>query len=114
MSFKDMVQQDVTTVFLNMDELADLHNVNGKEAVCVLDIVTVAGISASFTMHSRNAQYTSETMMVGDRMLYIKSDFFAYPPKKEQRLDIDGKAFVILDTRENRGLMEIHLRDIRA
>lgn len=47
-------------------------------------------------------------------MLYIKSDFFAYPPKKEQRLDIDGKAFVILDTRENRGLMEIHLRDIRA
>ena len=82
MSFKEMVQQDVTTVFLNMDELADLHNVNGKEAVCVLDIVTVAGISASFTMHSRNAQYTSETMMVGDRMLYIKSDFFAYPPKR--------------------------------
>lgn len=114
MSFKEMVQQDVTAVFLNMDELADVHTVNGREAVCVLDIVTVSGISASFTMHSRNAQYTSETMMVGDRMLYIKSDFFAVPPKKEQRLDIDGKVYVILDTRENRGLMEVHLRDIMA
>ena len=35
--FKDMVAVDVKRIFLNPDEFAEKHNIDGKEILCVLD-----------------------------------------------------------------------------
>lgn len=39
MSFKDQLNQDIQTVFLNTDEFAELHSINGKEIGCIVDSV---------------------------------------------------------------------------
>ena len=37
MSFKELVEQDNRTVFMNLDEFADIHVINGKEIPCIID-----------------------------------------------------------------------------
>ena len=37
MSFKDQIKQDLSDVFLNLDEFADLHRIEGKEVPVVID-----------------------------------------------------------------------------
>lgn len=35
-AFKDMVEADIVNVFLNLDELAEIHNLDGVECACVI------------------------------------------------------------------------------
>ena len=37
MSFKDQIRQDLDAVFLNVDEFAELHRIEGKEIPVVVD-----------------------------------------------------------------------------
>lgn len=39
MSFKDQMNQDIQTVFINTDEFAELHSINGQEIGCIVDSV---------------------------------------------------------------------------
>ena len=36
--FKDAVKADVKSVFLNLDEFADMHDINGASIRCVVDV----------------------------------------------------------------------------
>lgn len=35
--FKDLVESDVKSVFLDENEFAETHNINGKDVTCVVD-----------------------------------------------------------------------------
>ena len=37
MSFKDQIKQDLSDIFLNLDEFADLHRIEGKVVPVVID-----------------------------------------------------------------------------
>ena len=45
MSFKDQIKQDLSDVFLNLDEFADLHRIEGKEVPVVIDSDIMAKLS---------------------------------------------------------------------
>ena len=45
MSFKDQIKQDLSDVFLNLDEFADLHRIEGNEAPVVIDSDIMAKLS---------------------------------------------------------------------
>lgn len=36
-AFKDAVQKDVKSVFINLNEFADEHELNGQKVVCIVD-----------------------------------------------------------------------------
>ena len=36
-SFREMLQDDVDSVFLNEEEFAEIHEINGKKIKCVID-----------------------------------------------------------------------------
>lgn len=40
--FKQMVENDIRSTFLNMDEFADVHSIDGSDVVCVVDTNTGA------------------------------------------------------------------------
>ena len=46
-AFKDAVANDVMAVFLNEDEFADVHEVNGERVSCVIDKDMVQEADAS-------------------------------------------------------------------
>lgn len=35
--FKDMVARDALTVFMNMEEFAEVHDINGRRLRCIID-----------------------------------------------------------------------------
>lgn len=35
--FKDMVARDALTVFMNMEEFAEVHEINGRRLRCIID-----------------------------------------------------------------------------
>ena len=37
MNFKDMVAEDISGVFLNLEEFGDKHTIGKKETICILD-----------------------------------------------------------------------------
>ena len=39
MSFKDQLNQDIQTVFINTDEFAEMHSINGTKIGCIVDSV---------------------------------------------------------------------------
>ena len=45
MSFKDQIKQDLSDIFLNLDEFADLHRIEGKEVPVVIDSDIMAKLS---------------------------------------------------------------------
>ena len=45
MSFKDQIKQDLSDIFLNLDEFADLHRIEGKEVPVVIDSDLMAKLS---------------------------------------------------------------------
>ena len=45
MSFKDQIKQDLSDVFLNLDEFADLHRIEGNEVPVVIDSDIMAKLS---------------------------------------------------------------------
>ena len=45
MSFRDQIKQDLSDVFLNLDEFADLHRIEGKEVPVVIDSDIMAKLS---------------------------------------------------------------------
>lgn len=49
MSFKDQIKQDLSDIFLNLDEFADLHRIEGKEVPVVIDSDIMAKLSKSAT-----------------------------------------------------------------
>lgn len=45
MSFKDQIKQDLSDVFLNLDEFADIHRIEGNEVPVVIDSDIMAKLS---------------------------------------------------------------------
>lgn len=112
MSFKDNLETDLEEVFFNPEELADEHEINGVSCLCVLDTSDHLSDNATFTVHSRNMQYKSETLQLGDRVLFIQKKYVEKQPKVGEYFYIDEDTYQVVDVTDAWGMYQIHLRDI--
>lgn len=104
MSFKDQVAKDITAVFINPLEFADLHNIDGQDVMCVVD----DDIVQERTGGDQSMEY--DGVFFTEKMLYIKEDFFLQPPIKDERIRLDGDIFTVQQVSNNMGMLEIELR----
>lgn len=93
--FKDMVARDALTVFMNMEEFAGLHEINGRRLRCIIDT---------------NEADTAPTMYEGVYTLLTT----VYVLSSEMRalavdeiLTIDGVIFVVKHVSDEDGLIVI-------
>ena len=87
MGFKDIVADDISGVFLNLEEFGDKHTIGKKETICILD---------------------EERFMKG-LTLFIEKSFFKYPPHSGEKILVDGIRYCVEETKEDMGLLEIDL-----
>lgn len=86
MNFKTMVAQDIDTVFLNENEFADHHDINGVWMPCVIDFDVTLGADTALEGVFRNAitihikagslherPVENEPIYVDDRMYFVRS-----------------------------------------
>ena len=106
-SFKDLVQRDVKTVFLNLEEFGETHEVNGKQMTVVLD--DVENIEREKRMKSHmDGIYARQVFM------FVASEDFGILPKQGALVTLDRKRYQVMDATDESGIFSITLEANRS
>ena len=98
MTFKDEIANDLKNVFLDIDEFAETHLVEGKEIKCVIDNDSL-----------KNRQGSAE-IGIDESTLLLFAQVEDLPKRqKGGLLNVDHKEYMIDDWKVNFGMAEIVL-----
>ena len=98
MTLKDEITNDIDNVFLNLGDFAEIHLVDGKEILCVLDD------------ESLKTRQGSAEIGIDESTLLLFAKVVDLPKKtKGGFLNIDHKQYMIDDWKINFGMAEIVL-----
>lgn len=106
MSFKDQIKQDLSDVFLNLDEFADLHRIEGKEVPVVID-------SDMLEKLSKIGDNRIHGMDEADMVIMGKASDFPENLDLGRLLNLDGREVIVVTTTSEMGLVQIAVRQNR-
>lgn len=103
MSFKDQIKQDLSDVFLNLDEFADLHRIEGKEVPVVIDSDIMAKLS-------KIGDNRIHGMDEADMVIMGKASDLPENLDPGRLLNLDGREVIVVTTTSEMGLVQIAVR----
>lgn len=106
MSFKDQIKQDLSDVFLNLDEFADLHRIEGKEVPVVID-------SDMLEKLSKIGDNRIHGMDEADMVIMGKAPDLPENLDPGRLLNLDGREVIVVTTTSEMGLVQIAVRQNR-
>lgn len=106
MSFKDQIKQDLSDIFLNLDEFADLHRIEGKEVPVVIDSDIMAKLS-------KNGDNRIHGMDEADMVIMGKASDLPENLDPGRLLNLDGREVIVVTTMSEMGLVQIAVRQNR-
>jgi len=100
--FKDHLAADLAC-FINLDEFADSHSINGKEVPAIID-----------DNNDRQFQPSSngppgQGLYLGDKVLFVKQSDLGYVPAIDGVLDLDGNINTVVKVSKVGGILAITL-----
>ena len=111
MIFKDVIKQDIKSVFMNFNEFGEIHKLNGKKKLVIVDenelterekrILNRDGIKGE-GLHKRQL------------LFYIEAEKFGTLPSPGNLLNFDGKDYNITDANDEDGIYSISLEAKRS
>lgn len=101
MNFKEVLEDDLSTVFFSLDEFAEIHNVNGRDISIVIDDNKL----------KENKMKVGEGTYVGDVLFYTKKSNFDDKPVKTERMLFDSEIYRVSDIEED---MEMYIITLEA
>lgn len=106
MSFKDQIKQDLSDIFLNLDEFADLHRIEGKEVPVVID-------SDMLEKLSKIGDNRIHGMDEADMVIMGKASDLPENLDPGRLLNLDGREVIVVTTTSEMGLVQIAVRQNR-
>ena len=106
MSFKDQIKQDLSDIFLNQDEFADLHRIEGKEVPVVIDSDIMAKLS-------KIGDNRIHGMDEADMVIMGKASDLPENLDPGRLLNLDGREVIVVTTTSEMGLVQIAVRQNR-
>ena len=103
-AFKDMVARDLEAVFLNVDEFAELHMVEGKEIPVVMDDDRLTTLKKGQILG----------LVEADMLLMGKVSDFPADMEPGRLLNVDGRELIVSKSSRDMGLIEAALRQNRT
>ena len=100
-NFKDFVKHDLDT-FINLEEFAEVHHIDGKPVKSMIDS-DVLQIYSNVKAGQYDGVYRSVLA------LYVKEDDLGYRPVRDQHLDIDGSIYIVDECSSEMGILKIVL-----
>ncbi|KUO72708.1 MAG: hypothetical protein APF81_08510 [Desulfosporosinus sp. BRH_c37] len=97
-TFKDQIASDLA-VFMNPDEFAETHEVDGQQINCVY----------VNDVYQQKGQKVQDGVYENVAVLYVKVSELQDRPVPEQHMRIDGDLHLVLKCGENMGILEITL-----
>jgi len=105
-SFKDQIKQDLSDIFLNLDEFADLHRIEGKEVPVVIDSDIMAKLS-------KIGDNRIHGMDEADMVIMGKASDLPENLDPGRLLNLDGREVIVVTTTSEMGLVQITVRQNR-
>jgi hypothetical protein len=105
-SFKDQIKQDLSNIFLNLDEFADLHRIEGKEVPVVIDSDIMAKLS-------KIGDNRIHGMDEADMVIMGKASDLPENLDPGRLLNLDGREVIVVTTTSEMGLVQIAVRQNR-
>lgn len=102
MTFKEQLQKDAETIFLNQKEFTEIHMLNGKEVPMIID-------SNELMERGKRIQSYEEGIYKKQMLIYIKVEDFGALPVVGNILWLDQKQYRITDSVNEDGIYSIHL-----
>lgn len=103
-AFKEMVARDLDAVFLNVDEFAELHMVEGKEIPVVMDDDRLTTLKKGQILG----------LVEADMLLMGKVSDFPADMEPGRLLNVDGRELIVSKSSRDMGLIEAALRQNRT
>ncbi len=104
MTFKERIQQDLDTVFLNLDEFGETHRIEGKE------------ISVVMNNDEMNALKKGQILglVEADVVIFAKVEDLPRDLDPGRLLNVDGRELIVVKAYRHMGLAEVALRQNRT
>ena len=104
MTFKEQIRQDLDTVFLNLDEFAELRRVEGKQIPVVVDNDQLVKLKQGQILG----------LVEADMLLMGKLADFPADMEPGRLLNVDGREMIVTNSGTDMGLIEVALRQNRT
>mgnify|MGYP003370519027 FL=1 len=109
MGFKEAAFQDIKNVFLNLDEFGEVHVVDGKEMVVIVDGLEVVERSKKQIEKGRiDGVFEKQILM------YVARTDFGLLPAVGRSLKLDRGMYRVIDAIDEGGIYSITLGAIRS
>jgi len=102
-TFKEQVQQDLDAVFLNTDEFAEIHRVEGAKIAVVIDSDTLNKLKQGQILG----------LVEADMLLMGKTSDLPADLDPGRLLNVDGRELIVVNSGRNMGLTEVALKQNR-
>lgn len=99
MSLKDQFFSDIDAVFVNTDEFATTHDINGKQLPCVVDDDLLL----------ERSDAAAQGVYLGEKLIRVKASLLPGRPAIGGLFKLDGKSWYVRNVAENIGMYEIRL-----
>jgi len=102
MTFKEQIREDVGAVFLNVDEFAAVHTVNGKQIPTLVDNIELID-------REKKAKSHMDGVNVRTTLIYVKARDYGPLPPVGSIVRLDGSTYKVTDSTNEDGVYSIHL-----
>ena len=99
MSLQDQIFADIDAVFLNTDEFATEHEINGIMLKCV--------VNDDLLLERSDA--AAQGVYLGEKLIFLNASLLPGKPAIGSRMTVDGKPYFVRNLVENMGMYEIRL-----
>lgn len=106
-AFRDAVADDISRVFINPAEFGELHDINGQMVEAVIDRDVLKE-----RPHARTDSI--EGVFHDEVLIYVAADSLRRKPVIGEILRLDGGLFLVVESGENMGVLEIMARSNEA
>lgn len=105
--FKSMVKADIKNVFINTNEFADMHTINGKEMPAVMDENELLKRQLKSNLTAGAGIYKRTTL------LYVAASDYGNLPAIGREVTVDGRTFRVTHSLSEGGMYSIHLEAMK-
>ena len=104
MTFKERILADLDTVFLNLDEFAEEHWIEGKTIPCVMNNDEMNALKKGQILG----------LVEADVVIFAKVDDLPKDLDPGRPLNVDGRELIVVKAYRHMGLAEVALRQNRT
>lgn len=100
MTFKELIDSDIESTFMNTDEFSEMHVVNGKEMPVLID-------NNELIERKKKANENMDGIYANQKLLYVAASDFGPLPKQGSILILDGRTYRVDEAVSESGIYSI-------